>query len=90
MKYVTCIYAIGSVTNRVVEYAKSQNIECVECHRLAKALEVIPSKVHPNDVVLLDLAHLVYSLKTEHFPKHLHSFHFHCLYFLDYLDFVHW
>lgn len=56
MKYVTCIYAIGSVTNRVVEYAKSQNIEYVECHRLAKALEVIPSKVHPNDVVLLSTA----------------------------------
>lgn len=53
---VTHIYAIGTVTNRVVDYAKSVNIKCSECNKLTNAMEEIKNNVKPGDIVLLSPA----------------------------------
>lgn len=53
---VKCIYAIGSVTDRVYDYAKSNNIECIKCNTLDRAMEKIKEKVSDNEAVLLSPA----------------------------------
>lgn len=53
MKYVCYIYAIGSTTDIVDEYAKSINIPCYKAYNLKNALEFIKTKVKENEVVLL-------------------------------------
>ena len=53
---VKCIYAIGSVTDRVYEYAKSQNIECFKCNTLNIAMEKIKEKAKNGEAVLLSPA----------------------------------
>jgi UDP-N-acetylmuramoylalanine--D-glutamate ligase len=56
MKGVTKIYAIGTVTDRVYDYALSQKIDCTKCTTLDKALESIKKDVNKGDVVLLSTA----------------------------------
>lgn len=53
MKYVCYIYAIGSTTDIVDEYAKSINIPCYKAYNLKNALEFIKTNVKENEVVLL-------------------------------------
>lgn len=53
MKYVCYIYAIGSTTDMVDEYAKSMNIPCYKAYNLKNALEFIKTNVKENEVVLL-------------------------------------
>ena len=53
---VKCIYAIGDVTDRVYEYAKSKNIECVKCISLDVAMNEVKNKVLDNEAVLLSPA----------------------------------
>ncbi len=53
---VKAIYAIGSTTKRVGEYAKSVNKECFLCYSLADALAKINQNVLANEVVLLSPA----------------------------------
>ena len=47
------IYAIGTISKRVCEYAKSVNIECDDCVYLEKAMELIENNVKSGEVVLL-------------------------------------
>lgn len=53
MKYVKYIYAIGGVTDRIFDYAKSINIPCQKCYTLNVAMEKIHENVHEGEVVLL-------------------------------------
>ena len=53
---VKCIYAIGSVTDRVYEYAKSKDIECYKCNTLECAMEKIRESVKKGEAVLLSPA----------------------------------
>lgn len=53
IKYVCYIYAIGSTTDIVDEYAKSINIPCYKAYNLKNALEFIKTNVKENEVVLL-------------------------------------
>ncbi len=56
LKYVKQIYAIGSVTERVEEYAKEQNIPVVKCYELKSAMAKIKDNIEAGDVVLLSTA----------------------------------
>ncbi len=56
LKYVKKIYAIGEVTDEIALYSQEQNIACVKCYHLNKAMEEIAQNVEPNDVVLLSPA----------------------------------
>ncbi len=56
MNYVKKIYAIGTVTSRVVEYAKSIHKEVEACYKLNVALEKIKEDMVSGDVVLLSTA----------------------------------
>ena len=56
MQYVKKIYAIGTVTQRVVDYAKERGIDCAACQTLAKAVSELPNNVESGDVVLLSTA----------------------------------
>jgi len=56
MDKVKCIYAIGEVTDRVYEYAKSLNINCIKCNTLEVAMNEIKKKVLDNEAVLLSTA----------------------------------
>ncbi len=56
MKCVKKIYAIGTVTDRVVDYAKSIGIDCIACQTLAKAVEELTKYVEKGDIVLLSTA----------------------------------
>jgi UDP-N-acetylmuramoylalanine--D-glutamate ligase len=53
IKNVKSIYAVGEVTNEVMNYAKSQNIESYSCTYLKAALDKIKEKVESGDIVLL-------------------------------------
>lgn len=53
---VKCIYAIGSVTDRVYEYALSKNIDCLKCYTLEVAMEKIKENAKIGDAVLLSPA----------------------------------
>jgi len=53
---VKCIYAIGEVTDRVLEYARSINIPCVECKTLENAMIEVKKKVKDGEAVLLSPA----------------------------------
>ncbi len=53
---VKCIYAIGEVTNRLVEWANSRNINVVKSYTLTNALDSIKENVCENEVVLLSPA----------------------------------
>lgn len=53
---VKCIYAIGEVTDRLVEWANSKNINVVKSNTLINALDSIKENVCENEVVLLSPA----------------------------------
>lgn len=53
MNKVTRIYAIGSVTDRIYDYAKSNCLECVKCYTLDRALDEIKKYAVVGDAVLL-------------------------------------
>jgi len=56
MKIVKCIYAIGEVTDRIYEYAISNNIDCVKCFYLEKAMTTIKNDLKDGEAVLLSPA----------------------------------
>lgn len=56
MGFVKHIYAIGTVTKRVREYASSINIDCDECFDLSVAMEKIRENIVDGDIVLLSTA----------------------------------
>lgn len=56
MNYVKKIYAIGTTTQRVCEYATSIGIESVACTTLSKAMEDIFKDANKGDIVLLSTA----------------------------------
>lgn len=56
IKKVKCIYAIGEVADRIMEYAKSKNINCFKCITLEKAMECIKHEAKENEAVLLSPA----------------------------------
>ena len=56
MKYVGTIYAIGTTTQRVCEYANGIGKKCYECKHLTNAMEKIKENVKPGDIVLLSTA----------------------------------
>ena len=53
---VVCIYAIGEVADRIVDYANSKNIKVVKSIFLTNALDSIKENVKENEVVLLSPA----------------------------------
>ena len=53
---VLCIYAIGEVTDRIVRWASSKNINVVKSNTLTNALDSIKENVQENEVVLLSPA----------------------------------
>lgn len=56
MNYVKCIYAIGENRNRIIEFAKTNNIKCIDCEILNKALNLAKENVAKGDTVLLSPA----------------------------------
>lgn len=56
MNIVNCIYAIGEVTDRIEEYAKNNNLNCVKCYNLVKAMEEIKKEAKVGEAVLLSPA----------------------------------
>lgn len=56
MKNVTCIYAVGQTTERVMKYASEVKITAIECHTLKEAMTKIKENVQKGDVVLLSPA----------------------------------
>lgn len=56
IKIVECIYAIGEVTDRIYEYAINNNIKCIKCYTLEKAMEMIKNNVKEKEAVLLSPA----------------------------------
>ncbi len=53
---VKCIYGIGSVTERVKEYAESMGIKCYSCKTLELAMQKIKENALDNEIVLLSPA----------------------------------
>ena len=53
MQHVKKIYAIGSVTDRLADYAEGINIPCEKCYNLATAMTKIVENVQSGEVVLL-------------------------------------
>lgn len=53
---VLCIYAIGEVTDRIVSWASSKNINVVKSNTLTNALDSIKENAQENEVVLLSPA----------------------------------
>ncbi len=53
LKNVKYIYAIGTISDRVYDYAKSVGIPCFNCCELKKAMQEIKKNVEKGDVVLL-------------------------------------
>lgn len=53
---VKCIYAIGEVTDRIFDYAKKLNINCIKCYKLETAMNEIKKNVKNNEIVLLSPA----------------------------------
>ena len=56
MKNVGTIYAVGTTTQRVLEYANGIRKKCYECKYLKNAMEKIKENVKPGDIVLLSTA----------------------------------
>ena len=56
MKIVECIYAIGEVTERIYDYAISNNIDCIKCFTLEKAINKIKDDLKDGEAVLLSPA----------------------------------
>ena len=56
MNNVIKIYAIGSVTDRVYEYANANNIDCVKCYKLNDAMKKIKHDMCKGEVILLSTA----------------------------------
>ncbi len=56
MHNVTKIYAIGTVTDRVVTYAEEMHIKVIPCYNLNTALEKIKDNLEEGHVVLLSTA----------------------------------
>lgn len=50
------IYAIGTVTDRIYNYALDRKIECVKCYKLASAMKEIRQDMKSGEVVLLSTA----------------------------------
>ena len=65
LKYVKKIYAVGEVTDRILEYALSINISCEKCYTLASAMDSIKKNVVKGDVVLLSPG----SASQDHYVK---------------------
>ena len=65
LKYVKKIYAVGEVTDRILEYALSINIPCEKCYTLASAMDSIKKNVVKGDVVLLSPG----SASQDHYVK---------------------
>ena len=53
---VKCIYGIGEVTDRVSKYAEENNLKCIKCYNLSKAMEEIKDNISPNEIILLSPA----------------------------------
>ena len=53
---VKCIYAIGEVRKRIVDYAKETQKNCYEFETLKEAMEKVRENVKPGDIVLLSPA----------------------------------
>ena len=53
MQHVKKIYAIGSVTDRLADYAASINIPCEKCYKLNDAMKTIVKNIQSGEVVLL-------------------------------------
>lgn len=53
LKNVKYIYAIGTITDRVYDYAKSVGIPCYSCYELKNAMQEIEKHVENGDIVLL-------------------------------------
>lgn len=56
IKKVSCIYAIGEVTDRIAEYALSNDIKCIKCYTLENAMTNIKENVLEDEAVLLSPA----------------------------------
>lgn len=56
MNWVKAIYAIGSTTNRVVQYGKEINKEVYNCESLINAMSKIKENIQEGDIVLLSPA----------------------------------
>ncbi len=56
IKNVKVIYAIGEVSNRIVDYAKEMNIKCIDCKTLQKAVKEAKKEAKSGDVILLSPA----------------------------------
>ncbi len=56
IKVVKCIYALGEVSKRVVDYAKNMNIPCYECVTMENAFKTLKNNVENGDAVLLSPA----------------------------------
>ncbi len=56
MNWVKAIYAIGSTTNRVVQYGKDINKEVYNCESLINAMSKIKENIQEGDIVLLSPA----------------------------------
>ncbi len=50
---IKCIYAIGDVRNRIMDYAKEENIKAYAFQTLKEAMEKIKGEVVSGDIVLL-------------------------------------
>lgn len=56
IKIVKCIYALGEVSKRVVDYAKEMNVPCYECVTMENAFKTLKNYVEKGDAVLLSPA----------------------------------
>jgi len=56
MNKVVCIYAIGEVTDRIEEYATINNIKCVKCFTLDRAMQEVKKDANIGETVLLSPA----------------------------------
>lgn len=50
---IKCLYAIGEVRNRIMDYAKEENIKVYDFATLKEAMEKIKSNTKEGDIVLL-------------------------------------
>ncbi len=56
MGIVKCIYAIGEVTDRIMDYANHNKLKCVKCYTLSKAMDEIKENALDGENVLLSPA----------------------------------
>lgn len=56
IKVVKCIYALGEVSKRVVDYAKEMKIPCYKCVTMENAFKILKNNLEDGDAVLLSPA----------------------------------